>query len=62
MIVTSVTVYNAQTAKANANATGNGKVYTVTDGTNEGFTGFTCNGMEIFSEEDGHIGFAWAER
>ena len=62
MVVTSVTVYNAQTAKASANSTGNGKVYTVTDGTNEGFTGFTCNGMEIFSETDGHIGFAWGEK
>ena len=62
MVVTSITVYNAQTAKADANATGNGKVYTVKDGTNQGFTGFTCNGMEIFSEEDGHIGFAWAEK
>ncbi len=62
MVVTSVTVYNTQTAVASANATANGKVYTVTDGTNEGFTGFTCNGMEIFNETDGHIGFAWGEK
>ena len=62
MVVTSVTVYNTQTAVASANATANGKVYTVTDGTNEGLTGFTCNGMEIFNETDGHIGFAWGEK
>ena len=62
MVVTSVTVYNTQTAVASANATANGKVYTVTDGTNEGFAGFTCNGMEIFNETDGHIGFAWGEK
>ncbi len=62
MVVTSVTVYNTQTAVASANATANGKVYTVTDGTNEGLTGFTCNGMEIFDETDGHIGFAWGEK
>ncbi len=62
MIVTSVTIYNTQTAVASANATANGKVYTVTDGTNEGFTGFTCNGMEIFNETDGFIGFAWGEK
>ena len=62
MVVTSVTVYNTQTAVASANATANGKVYTVTDGTNEGLTGFTCNGMEIFNETDGHVGFAWGEK
>ncbi len=64
MVVTSVTVYNTQTAVASANAIAiaNGKVYTVTDGTNEGLTGFTCNGMEIFNETDGHIGFAWGEK
>ena len=59
MVVTSVTVYNAQTAEASANATANSKVYTVTDGTTDGFTGFTCNGLNIFNEVDGYIGFAW---
>ena len=59
MVVTSITVYNAGTAKASDSATGNGKVYTVTDGTVDGFTGFTCNGVNIISETDGYIGLAW---
>ena len=59
MVVTSLTVYNSKVVEANATATQNGKIYTVTDGTNDGFTWFTCNGLQIFNEVDGHIGFAW---
>ena len=59
LVVTSMTVYSASTTQASSSGTGNGKVYTVTDGAVDGFDGFTCNGVNILSEVDGYIGFAW---
>lgn len=59
MIMCSITIYNHVSVEASATASQNGKKYEVIDGQNEGFTGFTCNGLQVFNDVDGHIGFAW---
>lgn len=59
MIMCSITIYNHVSVEASATASKNGKKYEVVDGQNEGFTGFTCNGLQVLNDVDGHIGFAW---
>ena len=59
MIMCSITIYNHVSVEASATASQNGKKYEVIDGQNEGFTGFTCNGLQVLNDVDGHIGFAW---
>lgn len=59
MIMCSITIYNHVSVEASATASKNGKKYEVVDGQNEGFAGFTCNGLQVFSDVDGYIGFAW---
>lgn len=55
MIMCSITIYNHVSVEASATASQNGKKYEVIDGQNEGFTGFTCNGLQVFNDVDGHI-------
>lgn len=59
MIICSITIYNHVSVEASATASKNGKKYEVVDGQNEGFAGFTCNGLQVFNDVDGYIGFAW---
>lgn len=59
MIMCSITIYNHVSVEASATASQNGKKYEVIDGQNEGFTGFTCNGLQVLNDVGGHIGFAW---
>lgn len=59
MIMCSITIYNHVLVEASATASQNGKKYEVIDGQNEGFAGFTCNGLQVLNDVDGYIGFAW---